>query len=43
MSQNEKENLDENPALDGQDCQECEVDGQDYQDDLADNQTGIII
>ena len=36
MSQNEKENLDENPALDEQDCQECEADGQDCQDDLAD-------
>ena len=36
MSQNEKENLDENPALDEQDCQECEADKQDCQDDLAD-------
>ena len=36
MSQNEKENLDENPALDEQDCQECEADEQNCQNDLAD-------
>ena len=36
MSQNEKENLNENPALDEQNCQECEADEQDCQDDLAD-------
>nr|WP_236846863.1 MULTISPECIES: nucleotide exchange factor GrpE [unclassified Campylobacter] len=36
MSQNEKENLDENPALDEQNRQECEAEEKNCGDDLAD-------